>query len=97
MQLVKQCHDTIVCGVMRLVGMRKAAEGIRTDGEMHVTSSIWRIQAPSQVSIFSEVLCWVCLLGLVTSAVVQTQYWHYTGQVGSGHLLHHKCDKNRRM
>ena len=36
----KQCHETIVCSVMRLVGMHKVAEGIRADGEMHVTGSI---------------------------------------------------------
>lgn len=41
MQLVKQCHETIVCGVMRLAGMHKAAEGIHADGEMCVTGSIW--------------------------------------------------------
>ena len=38
--IYKQCHETIVCGVMRLVGMHQVAEGIRADGEMHVTGPI---------------------------------------------------------
>lgn len=79
----KQCHETIVCGVMRLVGMHKVAEGIRADGEMHVTGPILAhsVRYEAKSLFFSETLCWVCLLGLVTSSVVQSQYWHYTSDI----------------